>query len=78
MVPQPDNSQCSRQFTIPERNRAIRNAHEKGFMDQEGVRRWLAWGKTILEGWSLTAFRGSLVRAKELPPTNFGYTARLS
>ena len=39
-------------FTIPERNRAIvrefRDAHEKGFMGKDGVRRWPTWGKTIV------------------------------
>ena len=41
-----------RSFTIPERNRAMvrefRDAHEKGFMGRDGVRRWPAWGKTIV------------------------------
>ena len=41
-----------RKFTIPERNRAMvrefRDAHEKGFMGRDGVRRWPAWGKTIV------------------------------
>ena len=41
-----------RTFTVPERNRAIvrefRDAHEKGFMGKDGVRRWPAWGKTIV------------------------------
>ena len=40
-----------RKFTIPERNRAMvrefRDAHEKGFMGRDGVRRWPDWGKTI-------------------------------
>ena len=41
-----------RSFTIPERNRAIvrefRDAHEKGFMGKDGIRRWPTWGKTIV------------------------------
>ena len=40
------------QTMIPERNRAIvrefRDAHEKGFMGKDGVRRWRTWGKTIV------------------------------
>ncbi|MDE0029125.1 MAG: DEAD/DEAH box helicase family protein [Deltaproteobacteria bacterium] len=47
-----DPRALERQFTIPERNRAIvrefRDAHEKGFMGRDGVRRWPAWGKTIV------------------------------
>ena len=46
-----DPRALERKFTIPERNRAIvrefRDAHEKGFMGRDGVRRWPAWGKTI-------------------------------
>ena len=41
-----------RTITIPERNRAIvrefRDAHEKGFMGKDGIRRWPTWGKTIV------------------------------
>ncbi len=47
-----DPSALERKFTIPERNRALvrefRDAHEKGFMGRDGVRRWPAWGKTIV------------------------------
>ena len=47
-----DPRALERKFTIPERNRAIvrefRDAHEKGFMGKDGVRRWPAWGKTIV------------------------------
>ncbi len=47
-----DPSALERKFTIPERNRAMvrefRDAHEKGFMGRDGVRRWPAWGKTIV------------------------------
>ena len=47
-----DPRALERKFTIPERNRAmvreLRDAHEKGFMGQDGVRRWPAWGKTIV------------------------------
>ena len=46
-----DPRALERKFTIPERNRAMvrefRDAHEKGFMGRDGVRRWPAWGKTI-------------------------------
>ncbi len=41
-----------RKFTVPERNRAMvrefRDAHEKGFMGRDGIRRWPAGGKTIV------------------------------
>ena len=47
-----DPRALERRFTIPERNRALvrefRDAHEKGFMGRDGVRRWPAWGKTIV------------------------------
>ena len=47
-----DPRALERTFTIPERNRAIvrefRDAHEKGFMGGDGVRRWPTWGKTIV------------------------------
>ncbi len=47
-----DPRALERRFTIPERNRAMvrefRDAHEKGFMGKDGVRRWPAWGKTIV------------------------------
>ena len=47
-----DPRALERKFTIPERNRAMvrefRDAHEKGFMGRDGVRRWPAWGKTIV------------------------------
>ena len=47
-----DPRALERKFTIPERNRAMvrefRDAHEKGFMGRDGVRRWPAWGKTIM------------------------------
>jgi len=47
-----DPRALERKFTIPERNRALarefRDAHEKGFMGRDGVRRWPAWGKTIV------------------------------
>ncbi len=47
-----DPQSLERKFTIPERNRAIvrefRDAHEKGFMGKDGVRRWPTWGKTIV------------------------------
>ena len=47
-----DPQALERTFTIPERNRAIvrefRDAHEKGFMGKDGVRRWPTWGKTIV------------------------------
>ena len=47
-----DPRALERRFTIPERNRAIvrefRDAHEKGFMGRDGIRRWPAWGKTIV------------------------------
>ncbi len=47
-----DPQALERRFTIPERNRAIvrefRDAHEKGFMGRDGVRRWPAWGKTLV------------------------------
>ena len=47
-----DPRALERAFTIPERNRAMvrefRDAHEKGFMGRDGVRRWPAWGKTIV------------------------------
>ena len=47
-----DPRALERKFTIPERNRAMvrefRDAHEKGFMGRDGVRRWPDWGKTIV------------------------------
>ena len=47
-----DPRALERKFTIPERNRALvrefRDAHENGFMGRDGVRRWPAWGKTIV------------------------------
>ena len=47
-----DPRALERKFTIPERNRAMvrefRDAHENGFMGRDGVRRWPAWGKTIV------------------------------
>ncbi len=47
-----DPRALERMFTIPERNRAIvrefRDAHEKGFMGKDGIRRWPTWGKTIV------------------------------
>ncbi len=47
-----DPRALERKFTIPERNRAIvrefRDAHEKGFMGKDGVRRWPTAGKTIV------------------------------
>ncbi len=47
-----DPRALERTFTIPERNRAIvrefRDAHEKGFMGRDGIRRWPTWGKTIV------------------------------
>ena len=47
-----DPRALERKFTIPERNRAMvrefRDAHEKGFMGKDGMRRWPAWGKTIV------------------------------
>ena len=47
-----DPRALERTFTIPERNRAVvrefRDAHEKGFMGKDGVRRWPTWGKTIV------------------------------
>ena len=47
-----DPRALERRFTIPERNRALvrefRDAHEKGFMGRDGVRRWPSWGKTIV------------------------------
>ena len=47
-----DPRALERKFTIPERNRAMvrefRDAHEKGFMGRDGVRRWPASGKTIV------------------------------
>ena len=47
-----DPRTLERTFTIPERNRAIvrefRDAHEKGFIGKDGIRRWPTWGKTIV------------------------------
>ena len=47
-----DPRALERRFTIPERNRAIvrefRDAHEKGFMGKDGIRRWPTWGKSIV------------------------------
>ena len=47
-----DPRALERKFTIPERNRAIvrefRDAHDKGFMGRDGIRRWPTWGKTIV------------------------------
>ncbi len=46
-----DPQALERKFTIPERNRALvrefRDAHEKGFMGRDGVRRWPTLGKTL-------------------------------
>ncbi len=47
-----DPRALERRFTVPERNRAIvrefRDAHEKGFMGKDGIRRWPTRGKTIV------------------------------
>ncbi len=47
-----DPQALERKFTIPERNRALvrefRDAHEKGFMGRDGLRRVPQWGKTIV------------------------------
>ena len=47
-----DPQALERKFTIPERNRAMvrefRDAHEKGFMGKDGIRRLPASGKTIV------------------------------
>ncbi len=47
-----DPRALERKFTIPERNRALvrefRDAHEKGFMGRDGVRRWPMPGKTLV------------------------------
>lgn len=47
-----DPRALERTVTVPERNRAIvrefRDAHEKGLMGKDGIRRWPAWGKTIV------------------------------
>ena len=48
-----DPRALERKFTVPERQprdgaREFRDAHEKGFMGRDGVRRWPAWGKTIV------------------------------
>ena len=47
-----DPQALERKFTIPERNRALvrefRDAHEKGFMGRDGVRRWPTPGKTLV------------------------------
>ena len=47
-----DPQALERKFTIPERNRAMvreyRNCFEKGFMGKDGIRRYPAWGKTIV------------------------------
>ncbi len=47
-----DPQGLERKFTIPERNRALvrefRDAHEKGFMGRDGVRRWPKSGKTLV------------------------------
>ena len=47
-----DPNALERKFTVPERNRALvrefRDVLEKGFMGRDGVRRWPAWGKTIV------------------------------
>lgn len=47
-----DPKALERKFTIPERNRAMvrefRDAHEKGFMGRDGVRRRPVLGKTIV------------------------------
>ncbi len=47
-----DPRALERKFTIPERNRVMvrefRDAHEKGFMGKDGVRRWPAEGKTLV------------------------------
>ena len=47
-----DPRALERKFTIPERNRAMvrefRDCFEKGFMGKDGIRRYPAWGKTIV------------------------------
>ena len=47
-----DPRALERTFTIPERNRAMvrefRDVLEDGFAGRDGVRRWPAWGKTIV------------------------------
>ena len=47
-----DPRALERKFTIPERNRAMvrefRDAHDKGFMGRDGIRRWPVPGKTIV------------------------------
>ncbi len=47
-----DPRALERKFTIPERNRAMvrefRDCFEKGFMGRDGIRRYPAWGKTIV------------------------------
>ena len=47
-----DPRALERKFTIPERNRAMvrefRDAHAKGFMGRDGIRRLPDWGKTIV------------------------------
>ena len=47
-----DSRALERTFTIPERNcamvREFCDAHEKGFMGRDGIRRWPASGKTIV------------------------------
>jgi len=47
-----DPNALERKFTVPERNRALvrefRDVLEKGFTGGDGVRRWPAWGKTIV------------------------------
>ncbi len=47
-----DPQALERRFPIPERNRALvrefRDAHEKGFMGREGIRRWPTPGKTLV------------------------------
>ena len=47
-----DPQSLERKFTVPERNRALvrefRDAHEKGFMGRDGIRRWPTPGKTLV------------------------------
>ena len=47
-----DPRTLERKFTISERNRVMvrefRDAHDKGFMGRDGIRRWLTSGKTIV------------------------------
>ncbi len=47
-----DPQALERRFTVPERNRALvrefRDAHDKGFMGRDGIRRWPTSGKTLV------------------------------